>query len=351
MVFSLNNGLEGFFIIGRTETGRWIVHTCICDFIVLGRGDTIGTTMPSLESKARSDQDITQGLLEHVSGIARSCGAGAAFIYLDALAACPVMIPNELGLKVFYVISEVNHHDLKEDGCAGMIRVPNVALTRIGQVKIAAFVALSRGWLTCGDRIVYLAGVATSGQLDTIVVTEVGREFQVFNMLDGQSPIPSHILPEVIERVVEVATEIGTEGREGKHVGTLFVIGDTDRVLPLTRQIILNPFKGYPAEQRNILDPAFEETIKEMATLDGAFVVRGDGVIETCGTYLKTASQEKFELPGGLGARHQAAAAITALTDSVAVTVSASTGSVMIFRGGGVVTEIEKPHSLTPRGK
>jgi DNA integrity scanning protein DisA with diadenylate cyclase activity len=232
-----------------------------------------------------------------------------------------------------------------------MIRVPNVALTRIGQVKLAAFLALSRGLIACGDRIVCLTGVATSGQLDTLVVTEVGREFQIFNMLDGQSPIPAHILPEVIERVVDVATEIGTEGREGKHVGTLFVIGDTDHVLPLTRQIILNPFKGYPAEQRNILDPAFEETIKEMATLDGAFVVRGDGVIEACGTYLKTASQEKFELPRGLGARHQAAAAITALTDSVAVTVSASTGSVMIFRGGGMVTEIEKPRSLIPRNK
>jgi len=45
----------------------------------------------------------------------------------------------------------------------------------------------------------------------------------------------------------------------------------------------------------------------------------------------------------GLGARHQAAAAITAVTNSVAVRVSQSTGTVTIFRRGAIVTEIEEP--------
>ena len=67
--------------------------------------------------------------------------------------------------------------------------------------------------------------------------------------------------------------------------------------------------------------------------------------METCGAYLRTASQEEFELPRGLGARHHAAAAITAVTDSIAVTVSASTGSITIFRRGRIITEIQKPRS------
>jgi DNA integrity scanning protein DisA with diadenylate cyclase activity len=131
----------------------------------------------------------------------------------------------------------------------------------------------------------------------------------------------------------------------------MFIVGDTDRVIPLTRQLVLNPFKGYPANERSVLDYSLEETVKELATLDGAFILRGDGVMETCGAYIRTASQEEFELPRGLGARHHAAAAITAVTDAIAVTVSESTGSVTIFRGGRIVTEIEKPRSTGQKSK
>ena len=157
---------------------------------------------------------------------------------------------------------------------------------------------------------------------------------------------PSDISPEVLDRIIEVASELGNEGREGKPVGALFVIGDTDQVLPLTRQLILNPFKGYPKGDRNILSASLEETIKELASIDGAFIIRGDGLIESCGTYLKTASQEEYKLPQGLGARHHAAAAITSVTDSISVTVSESTGTVTVFRHGAIITEIEKPRSI-----
>jgi len=124
------------------------------------------------------------------------------------------------------------------------------------------------------------------------------------------------------------------------------VVGDADRVLPLTRQMILNPFRGYPEEQRNILDESLEQTVKELSGLDGAFIIRGDGLIETCGAYLKTAGQGEFDLPRGLGARHHAAAGITSVTDSIAVTVSESTGTVTIFRAGRIITEIEKPRTI-----
>jgi DNA integrity scanning protein DisA with diadenylate cyclase activity len=99
----------------------------------------------------------------------------------------------------------------------------------------------------------------------------------------------------------------------------------------MSRQLILNPFRGHPEEERNIMDRGLEETIKELATIDGAFVVRGDGVVESCGVLLKTAGQEEFQLPQGLGARHHAAAGITSVTRATAVTVSESTGNVMAY--------------------
>ena len=88
------------------------------------------------------------------------------------------------------------------------------------------------------------------------------------------------------------------------------------------------------------------ETIKEFSSIDGAFIIHGDGVIENCGTYLKTAGQEEFESPRGLGARHHSVAGITSLADCIAITVSESTGIVTVFRGGQILTEIERQRSF-----
>jgi DNA integrity scanning protein DisA with diadenylate cyclase activity len=209
-------------------------------------------------------------------------------------------------------------------------------------VKIAVFMALTKGLVSRGDLVVCLSGFTSSGTLDTLVVTEVGSEFEMLAPLESEEEPSLDSGPEVIERVLEVATTLGNEGRERNPVGAIFVVGDASRVLSMSRPLILNPFRGHPEEKRNIMDKAFEETIKELSTIDGAFVVRGDGVVESCGVLLKTAGQEAFELPRGLGARHHAAAGITAVTRATAVTVSESTGNVMVFRGGKAILEVEK---------
>jgi len=117
-------------------------------------------------------------------------------------------------------------------------------------------------------------------------------------------------------------------------------------------QNIINPFKGYTEKERNLLDDRMRETIKEFAYIDGAFVVKGNGVVMSAGTTL-TPNVAGDELPQGLGSRHAAAAAITKATKSVALTCSESTGTVRIWRRGKLITEIEKalptpPHAKTP---
>ena len=114
--------------------------------------------------------------------------------------------------------------------------------------------------------------------------------------------------------MLTLAGELGVEGREGRPVGTLFVIGDSDRVLAQSHQLVINPFHGYPEGERNILDPRLEETIKEFSAIDGAFIVRGDGVILAAGRYLAPRGKLDPPLPHGLGTRHEAAASITAMT-------------------------------------
>jgi DNA integrity scanning protein DisA with diadenylate cyclase activity len=105
---------------------------------------------------------------------------------------------------------------------------------------------------------------------------------------------------------------------------------------------VLNPFHGHPESVRNVLDPAVEETVKEFSALDGAFVVRSDGVVLTAGTHL-VPEGGPIDLAGGLGTRHAAAAGITASTAAVSVCVSQSTGTVTVFKSGQMVADIPQP--------
>jgi DNA integrity scanning protein DisA with diadenylate cyclase activity len=89
-----------------------------------------------------------------------------------------------------------------------------------------------------------------------------------------------------------------------------------------------------------LFDPKVREGIKEIAQMDGAFVVAPDGTVEAASRYID-ASAEGITLSKGLGARHWAAAAITRKTKAVAVAVSESSGTVRIFSDGEVFLRIE----------
>lgn len=144
--------------------------------------------------------------------------------------------------------------------------------------------------------------------------------------------------PEALEQVALIALELAREGREGRKIGALFTVDDHAAVLARSRPLILDPLKGHPDEDKRIVDIGVRETLKELAQLDGAFVISGAGVAVAACRYL-SASADGVELPLGLGSRHMAAASITRRTRSVAVVVSESS-MVRIFDGGELVTEI-----------
>jgi hypothetical protein len=141
-----------------------------------------------------------------------------------------------------------------------------------------------------------------------------------------------------LRRVVELAVEIAREGREGRKIGTLFAVGDHEAVLVRSRPLVLDPLAGHPDEVKHVKDPDMRETVKELAQLDGAFVVADDGVVVSAARYLDAASGN-LELPLGLGSRHMAAASITRETGAMAVVVSESS-VVRVFDDGKIVAEI-----------
>ncbi len=144
----------------------------------------------------------------------------------------------------------------------------------------------------------------------------------------------------VLEAVFKIAWEISREGREGKPVGTAFVIGDSRNVLAKSKQLILNPFEGHRPEERMITNPELKENIKELAQLDGAFVVSGDGIIEAAGRYI-TVDASSVSIPKGMGTRHSSAAGISQVTKAVGIVVSQSGGRIKVFREGRIVKSID----------
>lgn len=148
------------------------------------------------------------------------------------------------------------------------------------------------------------------------------------------------ISEQVFEAVVNIAAEISSEGREGRHIGTAFIVGDSANVMAKSRQLVLNPFEGHKKEERMITDPEIKGNIKEFAQLDGVFVISAEGVVEASGRYI-TIDTGLVRIQRGLGTRHSSVAAITSVTGAIGVVVSQSGGVIRIFRDGKIVAALK----------
>ena len=287
-------------------------------------------------------KQLNKSMLKNASNVAKSIRANCFFLYLDALGEeeWALDLPKDCDLIVVTKKLSIKDLEFKEKYPKHII-LPKIKLGRIGLIKLAMAYAISTRLVDDADKVVFLTGTSQLMTLDTLTVFEIGKESEVIttkNIVD----ISESVQPEVFEATLNMAIELASKGREGKPVGTIFVLGDDERVMQLSKQMIINPFKGYDEEERNILSPALKETLREFAALDGAFVVASDGTVITAGRYLG-ATADSTEIERGLGSRHLAAAGITSLTSSVAIVISESTGDVRIFRNGTLLMEIEKP--------
>ena len=243
--------------------------------------------------------------------------------------------------KLIVVTSNKARFDQFDKRVTACIQSPSFPASRTGQIKIGILLALSRNLIGNNDKVICISGSSKLGVFDTVVCLDVAAEYEFF-FADAPAILPSDIKPEVLERILGLAGEIAVEGREGKPLGTIFVIGDTNTVNKFVTQLIINPFRGYSEAERNILDPALAETIKEFASIDGAFIITGDGIILSAGSYLRP-QPDAEALPSGLGSRHAAAAGITACTNALSITISESTGMVTLFKNGATIMTISKP--------
>jgi len=284
---------------------------------------------------------INRLMFREAERVARGAGCGAIMVFGDTFIGGiePGVLQSKL--KTILVTRNPIEPSEGEEEFGETIQVRSFSNQRMAQLRSAILVALTRGIIAFSDRICCLDGMSGSNQFDTLVVVDIEREFQTLLTGPTADLLPPDVKPEVLERVIAVATELAVEGREGRPVGCFFVLGDTAKVMALTKPLVLNPFYGYKEEDRNILNPFMDETVKEFSSIDGAFIIRGDGVVESAGSLVQ-APDSHYDLPGGLGSRHAAAAAISVAANCISLVVSSSTGQVMLFRRGVMLPLTEK---------
>jgi diadenylate cyclase len=175
--------------------------------------------------------------------------------------------------------------------------------------------------------------------VDSISLIHLGEHLEKLTAKDLRN-LDTQVPLETLRAVVDLATEIGREGREGHPVGTLFVVGDARKVMSMSRPMNFNPFKGYSKEARDVRKRAVREQLKDIAQMEGAIIINRDGFAEAACMRIE-APAKGYTLSMGLGTRHAAAAAITKSTKAIAVAVSQSSGTVRIFQNGEPMLRIE----------
>ncbi len=207
------------------------------------------------------------------------------------------------------------------------------------RLTMALLDAVADERLRPGASVVALYSGFDADEIDSLSIVRLGEHLERLTAADLRK-LETQVPLETLKAVVDLAVEIGREGREGHPVGTMFIVGDTRKVLKLSWPMGYDPVRGYSKKERSVRERRNRESIKEISKLDGAMIIDRLGEVVSAARYVD-APAAGITMSKGLGSRHWAAAAITKATKAIAIVVSQSSGTLRIFQNGQVVLRIE----------
>lgn len=287
---------------------------------------------------APEDHQETRELVKGAFSLARALGITTLVVQADEISDRRLVEQVRNDERVIWVSRERKQMPVSDPAKDVVLAMPEAALNRLSQLNLALFLAVLNRHIGPEEKVLGLSGVTGSQRLDTLVIAKPARDYPWLRHHKSAMAVTRHLA-----RLLEIALQFAREGREGVSIGAIFVLGDRNTLSPYLRQLILNPLKGHAQAVRSIHNPDFLETLRELAAMDGAFVVNRHGVVDSAGTYLD-ATVGRGRLRPGLGARHAAALAITTVTDATAVVISASSGTVSVYDSGQTALELEQAH-------
>lgn len=293
------------------------------------------------QSKSQpSENRESRVLVNHCFELGKQLGITKILVFAESVLDQRYILENKKDESV--ILLTKNKEKIREeflDKCT-VVSLPDQKLSRSDQFQLGLLFAVLSGQVDYDETVLCITGLVGSLRLDNLLITNLLRDNRWFQK-HTYDHVPKKILcSQEFVRLLDIALRLANQGREGKKLGTTFILGNLVSLENYLDQLVLNPFKGHPKKSRNIHDSDFFETIREYATLDGAFVISNTGVVERAGAYLNPPASKKVKMRKGFGARHAAAANLTAVTDALAITVSESSSSVVVFFDGSIILEL-----------
>ncbi len=294
---------------------------------------------PTHKTDTKTEIKETRLLVEYGFDLARKLGMKTVLVIGELITDRKTVDQHRKDESIIWVSrdAEKEQEDIKDGD--RLVVIPYSPVERMDQISLALILSVMHGYVKEDESIVCLVGVSGSKRIDNLLIANPQRDFDWFKSGGGHKKSRLPISQEFI-RLIDIALRFSEEGREGKPIGTVFLLGDIDELNSVARPLILNPCHGHPKKSRSIYDPEFVETMREFAALDGGFLIDRKGVVEAAGVYLDAPVTKKVKVQKGLGSRHVAAAAVTATTNSLAIVISESSGTVTVFSKGSKVLSL-----------
>ena len=121
-------------------------------------------------------EDVSSAIVRYAQQLARDIDARAVVLYADAMTSFDEIsrLVQAADFPTILVTRSRAEAPTRDGGSPIWVSVPDVPMTRAGQVKTALLVCLARGVLHNGDRVICLSGVDRSRALDTLSVLNLG---------------------------------------------------------------------------------------------------------------------------------------------------------------------------------
>ena len=286
----------------------------------------------------RFDSEFSS-VIDLAAQLCRQTDAGAILLMLEGPTDWAELARRTAGLRIVVAADTVDELAGAEELGLATITLAMQDSPVIEKLTQALLTGVAREILAPGAGVVVVYSGFEADTVDSISYIRLDDHLGRLTARDLRQ-LETSVPLETLKTVIDLGVEIGREGREGKPVGTMFVVGDTRKVLQHCQPAGYDPVKGYARSERDLHDHRVREAIKEVAVLDGAFIVAPDGTVEKA-AQIVDAPYKNLTLSKGLGARHWAGAAISKATGAIAIVVSQSSGTVRIFQSGEVMLRIE----------
>jgi diadenylate cyclase len=286
----------------------------------------------------RFDSEFSS-VIDLAAQLCRKTDAGAILLMLEGPTDWAELARRTAGLRIVVAADTVDELAGAEDLGLATITLAMQDSPVIEKLTQALLTGVAREILAPGAGVVVVYSGFEADTVDSISYIRLDDHLGRLTARDLRQ-LETSVPLETLKTVIDLGVEIGREGREGKPVGTMFVVGDTRKVVQHCQPAGYDPVKGYARSERDLHDHRVREAIKEVAVLDGAFIVAPDGTVEKA-AQIVDAPYKNLTLSKGLGARHWAGAAISKATGAIAIVVSQSSGTVRIFQNGEVMLRIE----------